>query len=374
MREAPGTSLQAGRPADQAGAALPHRVAGNRIGAARWARAGQDRHRGGARSGQGYPRAGQRPARVGDHAGHRRGRAQGRRAHISMCRWARAATRCASRSPMPSARKPRPSCSTTKAKATSTSAARCTSWPSASTAIRPWAIPAATARRAATCALPAPTRAPGRTPPSGGSGRRTARSSSTCWSTAPATRMRRRPPTSPMPSMLLRAGQDTDTVLVFIAGHGINDGADYRFLATNAERTATAPCAARPWCRGRSCRGRWRRPRAGACCSSTPATRAMPTARSSATRLPRQHHHLCLGALRPGGAGGRASSATASSPTRWRRAWTARRGGGKREITTKDLAQYVIKRVDELAKDMKGEQEPQYFRGRDAEDYVLARP
>jgi hypothetical protein len=30
-------------------------------------------------------------------------------------------------------------------------------------------------------------------------------------------------------------------------------------------------------------------------------------------------------------------------------------------------------RVDELAKGMKAQQEPQYFRGRDAEDYVLAR-
>jgi len=37
------------------------------------------------------------------------------------------------------------------------------------------------------------------------------------------------------------------------------------------------------------------------------------------------------------------------------------------------LANYVLKRVDELAKSLKGEQEPQYFRGRDAEDYVLAR-
>jgi uncharacterized caspase-like protein len=45
----------------------------------------------------------------------------------------------------------------------------------------------------------------------------------------------------------------------------------------------------------------------------------------------------------------------------------------KREISTKGLAEFVIKRVDELAKDMKGSQEPQYFRGRDAEDYVLAR-
>ena len=47
--------------------------------------------------------------------------------------------------------------------------------------------------------------------------------------------------------------------------------------------------------------------------------------------------------------------------------------GAKRELSTKELAEYVVKRVDELAKACSGEQEPQYFKGRDAEDYVLAR-
>jgi uncharacterized caspase-like protein len=42
----------------------------------------------------------------------------------------------------------------------------------------------------------------------------------------------------------------------------------------------------------------------------------------------------------------------------------------RRQISTKELGDYVIKRVEELAK---GRQEPQYFKGRDAEDYVLAR-
>ena len=56
--------------------------------------------------------------------------------------------------------------------------------------------------RAATCALLAPMREPGRRPPSGGSVPATPRWSSGCWSTARATRMPRRPPTSPMPSML----------------------------------------------------------------------------------------------------------------------------------------------------------------------------
>jgi uncharacterized caspase-like protein len=45
----------------------------------------------------------------------------------------------------------------------------------------------------------------------------------------------------------------------------------------------------------------------------------------------------------------------------------------RKQISTKDLAAYVIKRVEELAKQQKQEQEPQYFKGRDAEDYILAR-
>jgi uncharacterized caspase-like protein len=49
------------------------------------------------------------------------------------------------------------------------------------------------------------------------------------------------------------------------------------------------------------------------------------------------------------------------------------KGTAKRELSTKELAEYVVKRVDELAKTLRGEQEPQYFKGRDAEDYVLAR-
>jgi uncharacterized caspase-like protein len=44
-----------------------------------------------------------------------------------------------------------------------------------------------------------------------------------------------------------------------------------------------------------------------------------------------------------------------------------------RDLSTKDLADYTLKRVGELAKALNGEQEPQYFKGRDAADYILAR-
>ena len=43
------------------------------------------------------------------------------------------------------------------------------------------------------------------------------------------------------------------------------------------------------------------------------------------------------------------------------------------EIRAKSLHEYMQKRVRELAMKLKKDQEPQFFRGRDAEDYVLAR-
>ena len=46
---------------------------------------------------------------------------------------------------------------------------------------------------------------------------------------------------------------------------------------------------------------------------------------------------------------------------------------GKRQISTRELADYVIKRVEELARAQRQDQQPQYFKGRDAEDYILAR-
>jgi uncharacterized caspase-like protein len=45
----------------------------------------------------------------------------------------------------------------------------------------------------------------------------------------------------------------------------------------------------------------------------------------------------------------------------------------KGQLTTKDLAEYVVGRVGALARGMRAEQEPQYFKGRDAQDYILAR-
>ena len=46
--------------------------------------------------------------------------------------------------------------------------------------------------------------------------------------------------------------------------------------------------------------------------------------------------------------------------------------GASGGITTLGLRDYLVVRVRELAALVKHEQEPQFFRARDAEDYVLA--
>jgi hypothetical protein len=170
------------------------------------------------------------------------------------------------------------------------------------------------------------------------------------------------------------AAQDTDTVLLFIAGHGINDGADYRFLATNAERTSSGALRGStvvPWqtLQGSMEGTKGRRVLFLDTCHSGNAysaklgnsayhaniiTYASARFDQEALEDAKLGHGLFTYAVAEGLAGKGVPA-------------------DKREITTKGLADFVIKRVDELAKDMKGSQEAQYFRGRDAEDYVLVR-
>ena len=162
-------------------------------------------------------------------------------------------------------------------------------------------------------------------------------------------------------------------MLLFIAGHGVNDGPSYRFLATNAERSGDTFRASTvvPWQILQEAieTAKGRRILFLDTCHSGNAYNQQARQRG----LSRQHHRLYGRALRPGSARGRQARAR---PLHLRRRRRPRRQGqpaAKREISTKELADYVVKRVDQLAKAMKGEQEPQYFKGRDAEDYVLMR-
>jgi len=173
---------------------------------------------------------------------------------------------------------------------------------------------------------------------------------------------------------MLKQARETDTVVLFIAGHGVNDGASYRFLPTNAEiapggtlRGSTVV----PWhalqeavetAKGRrilfvdTCHsGNAYNQRLGNAAYHANII-AYTAARfdQEAIEDPKLGHGLFTYAVVEGleGKGGLAE---------------------RRQISTKDLADYVVRRVSELAKALKGEQEPQYFKGRDASDYVLAR-
>jgi WD40 repeat protein len=171
----------------------------------------------------------------------------------------------------------------------------------------------------------------------------------------------------------LKQAEETDTVVLFVAGHGINEGPNYRFLATNAEWAGDALRGSTvvPWqilqeaveaAKGRrilfidTCHsGNAYNQRLGnaayhANIIAYTAARFDQTSREDDAL----GHGLFTYAVLEGleGKGGIAA---------------------RRQISTKELADYVIKRVEELAKAQKGEQEPQYFKGRDAEDYVLAR-
>jgi Caspase domain len=167
----------------------------------------------------------------------------------------------------------------------------------------------------------------------------------------------------------LKQAEETDTVVLFIAGHGFNDGPNYRFMATNAEfadgvlRSVTVV----PWqilqeavettkgqrilfidtCHsGNAYNERLGNAAYHANIIAYTAARFDQTAKEDDNL---KHGHVC----------------TCRGPRRQGHASPAHR-----QITTKELADYVKKRVEELAK---GKQEPQYFKGRDAEDYVLAR-
>jgi uncharacterized caspase-like protein len=172
---------------------------------------------------------------------------------------------------------------------------------------------------------------------------------------------------------MLKLAEETDTVLLFIAGHGFNDGPDYRLVATNAE-------VADGVLRG--------------------STVVQWQVLQSAVEGAKGRRILFIDTCHSGNAynqrlGNAAYHANIIAYTAARFDQTAReddklghglftyamveglegKGGiaQRREITTKTLADYVIKRVEELAKAQNASQEPQYFKGRDAEDYVLAR-
>jgi uncharacterized caspase-like protein len=192
----------------------------------------------------------------------------------------------------------------------------------------------------------------------------------------------------------LKQAKETDTVLLFVAGHGYNDGANYRFLPTNAEWIGRAA-------RGGDVGSRGFAPRdtdstVGVLRGATVISwqilqEAVETAKGRRIlfidtchsgnayneRLGNAAYHANIIAY----TAARFDQLSLEDPKLGHGLFTyavveGLDGKGelmsKRQISTKELADYVIKRVEDLAKQQNDNQEPQYFKGRDAEDYVLA--
>jgi uncharacterized caspase-like protein len=170
----------------------------------------------------------------------------------------------------------------------------------------------------------------------------------------------------------LKQAKETDTVLLFISGHGDNDGASYR-LATNAERLGDAfrTNTVVPWQilqeAVEAAKGR-RILFIDTCHASNAYNQQLGNAAYHANIIAYTAARFDQEALEDRNLGhGLFTYAVVEG--------LEGKGGlaAKKQISTKDLAAYVVKRVEELAKKQQQEQEPQYFKGRDAEDYVLAR-
>jgi WD40 repeat protein len=171
----------------------------------------------------------------------------------------------------------------------------------------------------------------------------------------------------------LKQAIEIDTILLFIAGHGFNDGPNYRFLPTNAERLGESfrGTTVVPWYALQeaveAAKGR-RILFIDTCHSGNAYNQRLGNAAYHANIIAYTAARFDQDALEDSKLGhGLFTYAVVEG--------LEGKGGiaARRQITTKELADYVINRVEELAKAQKAEQEPQYFKGRDAEDYVLAR-
>jgi uncharacterized caspase-like protein len=170
---------------------------------------------------------------------------------------------------------------------------------------------------------------------------------------------------------LLRQTKENDTVVLFIAGHGINDGPDYRFVPTDAEWRDGALRGSRvvPWQVLQSAieaaKGR-RLLFVDTCHAGNAYNQRLGNAAYHANIIAYTATRFDQEALEDGRLGHGLFTYAAVEGLEGKGDL-----GARRQISTRDLASYLVERVGELAKALNRQQEPQYFRGLDADDYLL---
>ena len=173
---------------------------------------------------------------------------------------------------------------------------------------------------------------------------------------------------------LLSRAQPNDTVAVFLAGHGINDGPNYRFLSTDAAMGdgMILPATVVPWYAIEEAvdGAKGRRLLFIDTCHSASAYNQ---------RLGNAAYHANILAYSSARWDQEALESSALGHGLFTHALVEGLGGAadaakSGRVDTVQLSDYLQKRVPELAKPFQREQNPQVFKGRDAEVYTLAAP
>ena len=169
----------------------------------------------------------------------------------------------------------------------------------------------------------------------------------------------------------LRQSQPNDTILLFVSGHGLNEGQSYRFLATDAAFSGGAlrNSTVVPWVNFQetveAANGR-RILFLDTCHSGNSYNQRLSNDSYAANIIVYSAARWDQEALERGDLGHglftyavvEGVNGAAKNPTG--------------EVKTESLRDFLGRRVPEMAKALKRDQEPQYFRGRDAQDYLLA--
>ena len=169
----------------------------------------------------------------------------------------------------------------------------------------------------------------------------------------------------------LSQSKPNDTILLFVSGHGINEGQSYRFIPTDAAwngdvlRNSTVV----PWVNFQetieAANGR-RILFLDTCHSGNSYNQRLSNDSYAANIIVYSAARWDQEALERGDLGhGLFTYAVVEGVN-----GAAKNAAG--EVKTEGLRDFLGKTVPEMAKALKREQEPQYFRGRDAQDYLLA--
>jgi WD40 repeat protein len=175
---------------------------------------------------------------------------------------------------------------------------------------------------------------------------------------------------------MLRGAKQNDTVMLFVSGHGHNEGVNYSFVPTDAargEHSFLRPSSAVSWYAFQDALtgANGRRILFLDTCHAANAFNARLLGDSYEANI--MVYSSARGdqeAKEDAGLGGGHGLFTYALVEGVNGA--ARDGAG--EVRADGLRDFVKARVGELAAKLKAAQEPQYFRARDAENYVLARP